>query len=82
MNRHRMPASLALLVVLLSFLPAGAQKPEVLPPRAPEKTAPPPVRQPQTPPRLTAEDLEAYFDGFLPIQIQRDDIAGAVVLVV
>ena len=82
MNRHCVRASLALLVVLLSFLPAGAQKPEVLPPRAPEKTAPPPVWQPQAPPQLTAEDLKAYFDGFLPIQIQRDDIAGAVVLVV
>jgi hypothetical protein len=31
---------------------------------------------------VTKEDLEAFFDGFIPIELQRDDIAGAVVLLV
>jgi CubicO group peptidase (beta-lactamase class C family) len=31
---------------------------------------------------LTAADLEAFFDGLVPTEINRDDIAGAVVAVV
>jgi CubicO group peptidase (beta-lactamase class C family) len=31
---------------------------------------------------LTAEDVEAFIDGFLPAQIERDDIAGAVIVIV
>jgi CubicO group peptidase (beta-lactamase class C family) len=31
---------------------------------------------------LTATDLEAFFDGFLPQQIEKADIAGAVIAVV
>ena len=31
---------------------------------------------------LTADDLDAYFDGFIPLAIGRGDIAGAEVLVV
>ena len=37
----------------------------------------------QTPaPELTAADVGAYLDGFIPAQIKRDDIAGVVVVVV
>ena len=61
-----------------------AQKPRVLPPRTPDKnTVPIAIPQaPQTAPQLVKPDLEAFFDGFLPIQLKRDDIAGAVVAVV
>jgi CubicO group peptidase (beta-lactamase class C family) len=31
---------------------------------------------------LTAQDVEAFLDGLVPLQIERDDIAGAVVVVV
>jgi CubicO group peptidase (beta-lactamase class C family) len=31
---------------------------------------------------LTAEDLAAFLDGFMPLQLHRENIAGAVVLVV
>lgn len=31
---------------------------------------------------LTAQDLEAFLDGIVPLQLQRDDIAGATVAVV
>ena len=34
------------------------------------------------PPQLTQEDLTAFFDGLVPLQIERNDIAGAVVAVV
>jgi CubicO group peptidase (beta-lactamase class C family) len=42
---------------------------------------------PETPPssgpaQLTTDDLTAFFDGMVPIEIERDDIAGAVVAVV
>ena len=33
-------------------------------------------------PELTQADLSAFFDGLVPLQIERDDIAGAVVAVV
>jgi CubicO group peptidase (beta-lactamase class C family) len=33
-------------------------------------------------PELTKEDLETFLDGFVPMQLQRDDIAGMVVCVV
>ncbi len=70
-----------LLVLQSSFL--TAQKPQILPKSTQEKTAPPPVPQtPPTTPQMTQSDLEAFFDGFLPVQLQRDDIAGAVVMVV
>ena len=36
----------------------------------------------QTPAQLTTEDLTAFLDGLVPLQIQRDDIAGAVIAVV
>ena len=37
---------------------------------------------PQVTPQLTKEDVEAFLDGVVPIQLQKDDIAGAVVVVV
>jgi CubicO group peptidase (beta-lactamase class C family) len=69
-------------LLLCSSVMLPAQKPQILPPRTEEKGAPPPPQTPQTTPQLTKEDLEAFFDGFIPIEIQRDDIAGAVVAVV
>jgi CubicO group peptidase (beta-lactamase class C family) len=33
-------------------------------------------------PRLAKEDLETFLDGFVPMQLERDDIAGAVICVV
>ncbi len=59
-----------------------AQAPQVRLHHAQEKTAPPIAQTPPTTPQLTKEDLEAFFDGFIPIELQRDDIAGAVVMVV
>lgn len=71
------------LLLLLQSTSLPAQKPQILP-HAPEKPAPMPVSQqpPQITPQLSEQDLAAFFDGFIPIEIQRDDIAGAVVIVV
>lgn len=60
---------------------AHGQKPQLIPTATAEKGPPPAPPLPVTP-QLTREDLEAFLDGFVPIQLQRDDIAGAVVLVV
>jgi CubicO group peptidase (beta-lactamase class C family) len=38
-----------------------------------------PPSDPNTPPRLTPEDVTAFLDGFLPLQLQRDDVAGATI---
>jgi CubicO group peptidase (beta-lactamase class C family) len=43
-------------------------------------TAPVPASPPATP-VLTTADLGAFFDGILPFQLERNDIAGASVLV-
>jgi len=80
MNQRTLHRVLAVVLLLSPSMPA--QKPQVLPPPAPEKTAPALPQAPQVKPQLSREDLEAFFDGFLPIEIQRDDIAGAVVAVV
>jgi CubicO group peptidase (beta-lactamase class C family) len=83
MHTFRCSRSCALIaLVVLTSLSLCAQKPQILPPPAPQKTEVTTLQQPQTTPQLSREDLEAFFDGFLPIQLQRDDIAGAVVMVV
>jgi CubicO group peptidase (beta-lactamase class C family) len=37
---------------------------------------------PETPHEMSAEDVSAFLDGILPLQLEREDIAGAVVVVV
>ncbi len=68
--------------VMLCSTSLGAQAPHILKPRAQEKAAPPAPQAPPTTPEMTRQDLEAFLDGFIPIELQRDDIAGAVVMVV
>jgi CubicO group peptidase (beta-lactamase class C family) len=68
--------------LIFCSIPLAAQAPKILTPHAREKAAPPAAQTPPTTPQLTQEDLEAFLDGFLPIELQRDDIAGAVVMVV
>src|SRR5215469_7000450 len=46
--------------------------------KAPESPAQTPAKTPE----LTAADVGAFLDGLMPLQIQRADIAGAVVAVV
>ena len=85
MERSKWLRACAWITVLIgSSALISAQKPRILPPRTPEKdTAPIIIAQaPQITPQLAKPDLEAFFDGFLPVQLERDDIAGVVVAVV
>ncbi len=76
----RSAASLCLTVVAAL---AGAQAPQ-FPAPGPKPTVAPiplPPPNPKNPPQLTAQDLTAFLDGFLPLQLQRDDVAGATISV-
>lgn len=42
----------------------------------------PPVPASTSGAELTAKDLEAFLDGVMPLQLKREDIAGAVVVIV
>jgi len=76
---HQFPLFLTLLLAL--SLAVHAQQPKK--PAAPtpshrraSSTALPSARE------LTATDLEAFLDGLVPAQLEREDVAGAVVAVV
>ncbi|HEY4011553.1 MAG TPA: serine hydrolase, partial [Acidobacteriaceae bacterium] len=38
-----------------------------------------PPANPKAPAQLTPQDVTAFLDGFLPLQLQRDDVAGATI---
>ena len=74
-----------LIVLLLGS--ASAQKPKTNPlaPKSESKTqaaSPGPGRNGKLAHELTESDLEAFLDGMVPLQISREDIAGAVITVV
>ena len=68
------------LSLCLALSRSQAQQPVL--PSKPATAAPPaaPAAPVSTHP-LTSADLEAFFDGILPMQLERSDIAGASVLV-
>lgn len=47
--------------------------------KAPVAPIPVPKPNPATPAELTPQDVTAFLDGFLPLQMQRDDVAGATI---
>lgn len=71
-----MAAALVLAVSVFAQLPKETNT---------KKKAPRPaaagVAQPSAP-QMTKEDVESFFDGFLPIELQEEDIAGSVICVV
>jgi CubicO group peptidase (beta-lactamase class C family) len=78
---------LFLLLAMCTLLPALAVPPQV---PAPQKSASPlaPLESPPSsatsPPAthaLEKADLEAFFDGLVPLQMERSDVAGSTVLV-
>ena len=87
--RTRLLRSLLLIGLLalavLKPFPVSGQKPKENPlaPKAPVAAAPQP-EQPQKAAahELTANDVEAFLDGVMPLQLAREDIAGAVISVV
>jgi CubicO group peptidase (beta-lactamase class C family) len=58
-----------------------APAPPVLAPPALPAAASPAAASPTSEHSLNSADLEAFFDGILPLQLERSDIAGASVLV-
>ena len=81
----RAAASIAALLVFLFSGHAQVPTSPTAPVAAPPAT--PPAATPTTPPSpsgahpLTPTDLESFFDGVLPLQLERSDVAGAAVLV-
>jgi len=75
---------LAGLLLLVALFCIGWAEPS-RPSSPPVKTSTPAVFVP-TPPdtahEMTAADLEAFLDGLMPAQLEREDIAGAVIAVV
>ena len=83
---HRRPLFCALLSLALA-LPALAAEPAGQAPTPVAAPVPPvasttPVVPPATNERLTAADLEAWVDGFMPYALEQTDVAGSVVVVV
>lgn len=69
-------------VLILTFLcsaPVRAQKPVTS--ATPPSTETPAV-SPSAAHALTATDVETFLDGFVPLQLEQDDIAGATISIV
>jgi CubicO group peptidase (beta-lactamase class C family) len=72
------------LLLLVALFGSGWAQPS-RPSSRPVKTSVPATfvpAQPGTAHEMTATDLEAFLDGLMPAQLEREDIAGAVVAVV
>ena len=80
--KQRLLLSVALQFAMFVSMPM-AQSPKVTPvPPTPQAPTAGESRVTEPPHALTAEDVHAFLDGFVPMQLEREDIAGAVVLVV
>src|SRR6202045_3776494 len=78
----RIVLPLTLQFAMLASL-AMAQVPKITPvPPTPQAPTAGESRVTEPPHELTVADLHAFLDGFVPMQLEREDIAGAVVLVV
>jgi CubicO group peptidase (beta-lactamase class C family) len=80
------PMGLAAAVLMITSCCALAQEPQSHIPVAPKKqseqaAAQTPPSNPQVAHPLDAADLGAFFDGIIPLQLERADIAGATVWV-
>jgi CubicO group peptidase (beta-lactamase class C family) len=78
-----MSPALYLAIILLSLSLSSAQQPRPTPvPPAPQQPVVGEANVPEPPHEMTAADVQAFLDGFMPMQLERENIAGAVVLVV
>jgi len=85
----RSPRKVALAVLLAFFcLPValsaaqGGGKVQNAKPAAPPQKLMTGATQPAGAPEMTADDVSAFLDGVMPLQLRREDIAGAVIVVV
>jgi CubicO group peptidase (beta-lactamase class C family) len=83
-RRHRRLLALCCRLCVLGLLAPylSAQKPKENPLAPPPERATEKQSAPAGPHQLTQADLEAFLDGILPLQLAREDIAGAVISVV
>lgn len=80
----------ALIVIVAVFIAVLLLQPGIMaqgpkPPSTPAKAlkeVPAEVKQPSVAHTMTAADVEAFLEGVLPLQLAREDIAGATVAVV
>ncbi len=80
--KQRILLALGLQFAMLASA-AMAQQPKVTPvPPTPQAPTAGESKVTEPPHALTADDLHAFLDGFVPMQLEREDIGGAVVLVV
>lgn len=70
------------LILLLATSLCAQTRHENRPSTKPEHAAQEPAQLPAGTHELTQSDLEAFLDGVMPLQLAREDIAGAVVSVV
>lgn len=77
----KQPAAL-LRVFLLAVLCCPTTITSAQAARAPQPASAAEPKGNEPPHELTAADVGAFLDGFMPMQLQRENIAGAVVLVV
>src|SRR5688572_14559578 len=87
MQLIKRPLFTALLALGVAFTAAAQQPPVDVPPAnetAPATSAAPAPADAMPGPtdRLTAADLEAWLDGFMPYALEQTDVAGSVVAVV
>ncbi len=85
MRRMSLVLPLILAAGGLSHAPAGFaqdESPSVPVPAPPSEAELPAAMVVPDTAELTAQDLEAWLDGFIPYALERGDIAGAVVVVV
>jgi CubicO group peptidase (beta-lactamase class C family) len=72
------------LLAFCVLLPALAQPPQFRPPKPPgfrSRQAKPAANPAAAAHPLDKADLAAFFDGLVPLQMERSDVAGATVLV-
>jgi CubicO group peptidase (beta-lactamase class C family) len=77
-NIGRLIAQFLIAISLFAGTWAQVPQPTLPQPSVPQTTPSAPQGQHE----LTPADLDAFFDGLIPLQLQRNDIAGAVVIVV
>src|SRR5260370_11255285 len=84
-GRYARCVTATLSVLILCCLAARPQIPNLQvtkPTRPAESRIPSTSTSPETPREMTANDVEAFLDGLVPLQLQREDIAGAVIIIV
>src|SRR5262245_39038753 len=74
------------LVFVFTLSAAIAQVPQPTPTTKPDAQARPagdktPPATPSSAHELSSADVEAFFDGIIPLQLERSDVAGASVVV-